>query len=32
MSTSTTTVIPTLPEFAQQPTVDMAAELQRLLQ
>jgi hypothetical protein len=31
MVTSTTTVIPTLPEYAQQPTVDMAATLQQLL-
>ena len=31
MVTSTTQVIPTLPEYAQQPTVDMAATLQQLL-
>ena len=31
MSTATTQVIPTLPEYAQQPTVDMAATLQQLL-
>ena len=31
MSTATTQVIPTLPTYAQQPTVDMAATLQQLL-
>ena len=31
MVTSTTQVIPTLPEYVQQPTVDMAATLQQLL-
>jgi hypothetical protein len=31
MATATTQVIPTLPEYAQQPTVDMAATLQQLL-
>jgi hypothetical protein len=31
MVTSTTQIIPTLPEYAQQPTVDMAATLQKLL-
>jgi hypothetical protein len=31
MSTATTQIIPTLPEYAQQPTVDMAATLQQLL-
>jgi hypothetical protein len=31
MVTSTTQIIPTLPEYAQQPTVDMAATLQQLL-
>ena len=31
MATATTTTYPVLPEYAQQPTADMAATLQELL-
>ena len=31
MATATTTQLPVLPEYAQQPTVDMAATLEQLM-